>query len=361
MDGSAPGPLCFVVTLENGENTMDTQSTQGASAITARVPIVEVVIVNTREAHLTIGALRALDGEMKQMPGLRVSVADNNSGDGSEEKLRQEMANLAWGERGTVVQVGRNGGFAVGNNAAIRAALAKPMPPDYVFLLNPDTLSQPGAIATLITFMEANPKVGLTGSRMKYPDGRTQLSSFRFHSVWSELENSMRLSIVSRWLAQYQVVIPLPDEPTEVDWVGGAAMMIRREVLDKIGLLDETYFVYYEETDYCLRAKRAGFSSWYVPQSVIVHLEGQNTGVSDRKKAPKRRPKYWFESRRYYFVRNHGWATALAADVLWAVGYATYRLRQIVLRKPRTDPPHFLWDFIRYSFTLPRRWATRTA
>ena len=97
------------------------------------------------------------------------------------------------------------------------------------------------------------------------------------------------------------------------------------------------------------------------PQSVIVHLEGQNTGVSDRKKAPKRRPKYWFESRRYYFVRNHGVLTAMAADLAWVVGFATFRLRQIVQRKPQTDPPHFLWDFVRYSLTLPKRQPPRIA
>ena len=184
------------------------------------------------------------------------------------------------------MQTGRNGGFSFGNNAGIRNALARQTDsPDYVFLLNPDTLVEPGAIGKLIDFMEAHPNVGLTGSRMMYPDGRMQMSSFRFHSVWSEVENSVRLGVVSKLLKNKQVVIPLPDVPVQVDWVGGASMMIRRAVIDQIGLLDETYFVYYEETDYCLRAKRAGWSSWYIPQSVIVHLEGQSTGVSDKESA----------------------------------------------------------------------------
>jgi N-acetylglucosaminyl-diphospho-decaprenol L-rhamnosyltransferase len=316
----------------------------------AKFPTVLVATVNFKEADLTIGSLRTLDAEMKQMPGLRVTVADNNSGDGSEERIRAEMERLGWGDRGSVVQVGRNGGFSAGNNAAIRPAMESKNPPDFVFLLNPDTLTPPGAIQILVDFMLKHPEVGLTGSKMKYPDGRTQLSSFRFHSIFSELENSMRLGIVSKLLRRWQVVIPLPDEPVQVDWVGGAAMMIRREVIEKIGLLDETYFVYYEETDYCLRAKRAGWSSWYVPASVIVHLEGQNTGVSDRKKAPKRRPAYWFASRRHYFVHNHGWLTAIAADVAWMVGFATYRVRQFIQRKPDTDPPYFLRDFVRYNF-----------
>jgi N-acetylglucosaminyl-diphospho-decaprenol L-rhamnosyltransferase len=317
-------------------------------------PSVLVVIVNTRTPDLTIDALRALDGEMREMQTLRVSVADNISGDGSQERIEAEMKQLGWGERGNVVQVGRNGGFAVGNNAAIRPALASATPPDYLFLLNPDTLTKPKAIRTLIDFMEQHPEIGLTGSKMIYPDGTTQLSSFRFHSVLSEIENSVRLGIVSKLLKQHQVVIPLPNEPVQVDWVGGAAMMVRREVFDKIGLLDESYFVYYEETDLCLRAKRAGWSSWYVPQSVIVHLEGQSTGVSDAKKKPKRRPRYWFESRRHYFVQNHGWLTAIAADLAWTFGFATFRLRQLIQRKPQTDPPHFLWDFVKYNFLWPR-------
>jgi GT2 family glycosyltransferase len=321
---------------------------------TQAYPSVLVVIVNTRTPDLTIGALRALDGEMREMPTLRVAVVDNNSGDGSEEKLRAEVDRLGWGGRGEVIQSGANRGFASGNNAAIRPALQSPNPPDYYFLLNPDTLAKPQAIRKLIDFMEARPEVGLTGSKMEYPDGTRQLSSFRFHSVFSEIENSFRLGFVSRMLKQHQVVIPLPDEPVQVDWVGGAAMMVKRAVFEKIGLLDESFFVYYEETDFCLRARRAGWTSWYVPQSVIVHLEGQTTGVSDSKKAPKRRPRYWFESRRHYFVQNHGWMTAIAADLAWTVGFATFRVRQVIQGKPKTDPPHFLWDFVRYNFFFPR-------
>jgi GT2 family glycosyltransferase len=330
---------------------------EAQNASESRPPVIDVVIVNTRTADMTIDCLRTLDAEMKLLPGLRVTVSDNNSGDGSEERIRATMQSLNWADRGTVVQVGRNAGFSAGNNAGIRNALARPVSPDYVFLLNPDTLVEPGAIAKLIDFMEAHPKVGLTGSRMMYPDGRMQMSSFRFHSVWSEFENSIRLGVVSKLLENKRVVIPLPDEPVQVDWVGGAAMMIRRAVLDQIGLLDETYFVYYEETDYCLRASRAGWSSWYIPQSIIIHLEGQTTGVSDKKKTPKRRAPYWFASRRHYFVQNYGYLTALTADILWTLGFASFRVRQFIQRKPDTDPPHFLKDFVRYSFFVkpPKR------
>jgi N-acetylglucosaminyl-diphospho-decaprenol L-rhamnosyltransferase len=180
------------------------------------------------------------------------------------------------------------------------------------------------------------------------------LSSFRFHSWFSEIDGAFRLGLLSKVLRPWSVVVPLPDQPVRIDWVGGAAFMIRKEVIDAIGLLDEGYFVYYEETDYCLRARRAGWESWYVPQSRIIHLEGQCTGVSDKTKRPKRRPRYWFESRRRYFELNHGRLHAFAIDVAWALGYATFRLRRWLQGKPDTDPPHFMTDFIRYSF-LSRR------
>jgi N-acetylglucosaminyl-diphospho-decaprenol L-rhamnosyltransferase len=318
-------------------------------------PTTLIVIVNTREADMTIQALRALDVEMKSLPYLHVAVADNDSRDGSEEKIRAAMSDLGWGERGHVVQVGRNGGFAVGNNAGMRFGLGWPTPPEYFFLLNPDTLVKPGAMKAIIDFMQSNPHVGLAGSKMIYPDGTLQLSSFRFHSVLGELERGLRLGVVSKMLKNHSVVIDLPDKEVEVDWVGGAAFMIRRSVIEKIGLLDENFFVYYEETEYCLRARRAGFSSWYVPQSVIVHLEGQNTGMSDKKRAPKRRARYWFDSRRRYFLINHGFITALLADLTYAFALTIYRLREFVQRKPKQDPPHFLWDFIRYSFISPKR------
>jgi N-acetylglucosaminyl-diphospho-decaprenol L-rhamnosyltransferase len=309
-----------------------------------------VVIVNYRTADLTVGAIRALCGEMGELPNLRISVVDNASGDGSQEIIEGELKRLNWGERAGFIQVGRNSGFAAGNNAAIRPALASANPPDYVFLLNPDTLAEAGAIRILLEFMERHPDVGLTGSRMKYPDGSSQPSSFRFHSVLSEFESSVRLGIISLILWRQRVPITLPDKPIQVDWVGGAAMMIRREVFEEIGLLDEGYFIYYEETDFCLRARRAGWTSWFVPQSVVVHLEGQSTGVSDPKRAPKRRPEYWFASRRRYFVKNYGPLTATAADVAWTLGFATFRVRQFIQRKPQTDPPHFLRDFVRYNF-----------
>src|SRR5258708_7267811 len=103
------------------------------------------------------------------------------------------------------------------------------------------------------------------------------------------------------------------------------------------------------------RAGRAGWPCWYFPEARVVHLVGRSSGVTDPRAARKRRPGYWFRARRRYFLRNHGRAATLLADLAWTLGYASFRLRRLVLRKPGTDPQWLFWDFIRYNFLLARR------
>jgi GT2 family glycosyltransferase len=151
-------------------------------------------------------------------------------------------------------------------------------------------------------------------------------------------------------LSSYIIAPGMPSAPEKVDWVSGASMMVRREVFEKIGLLDAAYFMYYEETDFCLRAARAGFECWYVPQSRIIHLVGQSSGVTGAQKAAKRRPKYWFDSRKRYFSVNHGWLTAQAANLLWLSAYPVGRIWERIRGKPNENPPMLWWDFLRYNY-----------
>ena len=134
--------------------------------------------------------------------------------------------------------------------------------------------------AALVEFMNDHPKVGIAGSRLENPNGTPQCSAFRFHSVLSELEGGLRLGIVSRLLRNRVVAPPVSDEQHETDWVAGASMIVRHGVFADIGLMDEGYFLYFEEVDFCLRAHRAGWHCWYVPASRVVHLVGQSSGVT---------------------------------------------------------------------------------
>lgn len=305
-----------------------------------------VVILNYRTPDLTIDCLYSLVDEVQAMPDVQVVVVDNNSSDGSVEKIQRAIATEHWEDWITFMPLEHNGGYAFGNNAAIRPALANASPPPYVLLLNPDTVVRPGALQALMTFMDQHPEVGIAGSRLEDLDGTPQRSAFRFPTVLSELDDGLRLGIVTKLLSKWIVAPPVSEEICPVDWVAGASMIVRREVFDAIGLMDEKYFLYFEELDFCLVAKRAGWPCWYVPQSRVVHFVGQSSGVTDTKRQPKRRPAYWFESRRRFFVKNYGWWYAILTEIVWAASFALWRLRRAIQRKPDTDPPKLLNDFL---------------
>ena len=312
-----------------------------------------VVIVNYRTGDLTVDCLKSLAPEVARVAGefgpVRVVVTDNASGDGSAEQIESAITENGWEGWCELRRLPRNGGFAYGNNEGIRPALESSDRPRYVWLLNPDTVVLPGALATLIAFLDAHPKAGIAGSRLEDPDATPQRSAFRFHSVASEVDSAMRLGVVTRLLARRKVAPPVPETSTRTEWIAGASMLIRREVFDRIGLMDEAYFMYFEEVDFCRRAAEAGFECWYVPESRVVHLVGQASGVTDARRSTKRRPDYWFESRRRYFLRHVGRFGTLAADTLFMAGFSVWRLRRLIQRKPDTDPAHFLGDFFRHS------------
>lgn len=314
--------------------------------------ILLVVIVNYRTASLTIDCLNSLESEIKQISGAQVVVVDNASGDDSAVTIEKAIKENNWQEWAKLIVSKENGGYAYGNNLGIRPVLNSENPPEYVLLLNPDTVIRPEAIKKLIEFLKENPKVGIVGSRLEDPDGTPQHSAFRFHSIFSEFERGFRLGLASKLLNKWLLAPPVSDTPCQTDWLAGASMMIRREVFEKIGLLDENYFMYYEEVDFCLQAYRAGWLCWYVPESRVVHFVGQSSGVTNKKVVPKRRPQYWFESRERYFIKNYGKFYTLLTDLAWMVGFNLWRARNLVQKKPVMDPPYLFLDFLRNSILI---------
>jgi GT2 family glycosyltransferase len=311
-------------------------------------PELLIVIVNYRTAELTIDCLRSLSEEVAAVPKTHVVVVDNQSGDNSVEAIAQAIDSHGW-SWASLMPSHQNGGFAAGNNLAIYPALTSERPPRYFLLLNPDTVVRPGAVQALVEFMDAHPIVGIAGSRLEDPDGTPQRSAFRFPSLWSELDSGLRWGVVSRLLQAWTVAPPVPDQAEPADWVAGASMIVRREVFEQAGLMDDGYFMYYEEVDFCLQAQEIGWDCWYVPASRVVHLVGQSSGVTVTKQRPKRRPTYWFESRQRYFLKNYGWMYAAFADVFWMTGYAIWQWRSRLQGKPVVDPPYLLNDFCRTS------------
>jgi N-acetylglucosaminyl-diphospho-decaprenol L-rhamnosyltransferase len=308
-----------------------------------------VIVLNYRTASLVQDCLESLVDEVQAVPGTRVIVTDNASPDDSLTQISTAITSHGWQDWVTLIPLERNGGFAYGNNAPIREALQSGEAPPYFLLLNPDTVVRPGALTALVEFMEQHPNVGIAGSRLEDLDGTPQISAFRFHTPISELDQGLRLGVVSKLLKPWLVAPPVSETDCPTDWVAGASMIVRRQVFEQVGLMDEDYFMYYEETDFCRQAKQAGWPCWYVPESRVVHLVGQSSGVTDTKQPPKRLPKYWFESRRRYFLKNYGWPLAALTDLIWVLSFISWRLRTAVQGKPNDSYPHVLPDFIRNS------------
>ncbi|MET0341075.1 MAG: glycosyltransferase family 2 protein [Polyangiales bacterium] len=313
---------------------------------------VAVIIVNYRSAELTLRALASLAEERKKPTlKLRVVVVENASGD--EARLREGIQPYA--DFAELLVSPTNGGFGAGNNLGIRTLLGAGTPARYFHFLNPDTMVRDGAVLELVQFLESHPDAGAAGSLFEHEDGTLWPVAFRFPSPLGELEGGACIGLVTKLLKRHTVPLHLGHEPTQVDWLSGASMMFRRTVLERIGGFDEAYFLYFEETDLCLRAKAAGWQVWYVPQSRVMHVRGQSTGVTVLDEKPKPLPRYWFQSRRRYFYKNHGLAYAAAAELGFVAGNAIGTLRHTLQRRPVT--PRLLRDFVRESLLFARNRA----
>ena len=310
------------------------------------------VLLNWRTADMTLQAAEAALTAMDGIDGALV-IVDNDSGDGSFERINAEITARGWDtgpHQVRVVQSGHNGGFGAGNNVGIRAGFPRGEIADYVYLLNSDAFPAKDAIRALFNHLETHPQTGFAGSFIHGPDGQPHRTAFRFPSILSEFEGQIRFGPVSRLLNRWIVARPIPQQTTRVDWLAGASIMMRQSVLDEIGLFDETFFLYFEETDLCRRAALAGWPTDYVLESRVAHIGSVSTGM----KTWGRIPQFWLDSRLRYFTKNHGRLYAAGATLATLAGGALWRLRLLVQRKDRGDPPRYLrdlaWHHLRHAF-----------
>ena len=307
---------------------------------------IAVVIVSYKSAALTVDALRSVASE-RATPAMtvRAVVVDNASGD--MPQIAQAVAENHWESWVVTVTAARNGGFAYGNNLGLEHVYAQ-RPPDYVYFLNPDTQLRPGAIGCLVRFLEERPEAGIAGSSFENDDGTDWPMAFRFPTLFSEIDSGVSFGLLTRALRRWVVAVPMGRFPQPVAWVSGASMMVRAAVLRAIGGLDENYFLYFEEPDYCYRASQAGFSTWYVPASRVMHIGGQSTKVHSVI-GPERLPSWWFESRRRYFALRYGIARAMVIDVVAASAYSLGLFKRVLLGRRDGTVSHYIRDLLRHS------------
>lgn len=233
---------------------------------------VAIVSFNTRE--LLGACLESL--ALCAMP-LRIAVVDNSSTDGSAELVRTRFPHV------TLIESGRNLGFAAGTNRAVQAVCAAPDSPEYLLLLNPDTIVHPGAIERLVAFLDAHPRVGVVGPRLLNPDGTLQAAAFRFPTLMMTAldlfppgEALPGRLYGSWWHGRYPQEVA-GTAPFPIDHPLGACMLARRAVFAQVGPFDEGYFMYAEEVEWCYRVRRAGWAIWQEPGALVTHVGGAAT------------------------------------------------------------------------------------
>jgi hypothetical protein len=306
-----------------------------------------VVILNYRVTDLTIDCLRSLAGRADRMSGTKVAVLENGTGGDAFARIRDAIASNGWGSWAELSEVHPNRGFCGGNNVIVRAALAAPDPPEYVLLLNADTIVRDGTLEKLVEFMDAHPRAGIAAGTIVGPSGEVEGPPYRFPGIATELDRGLGLGLVSKLLSPWAINAPRPAVPAQVDWVSGTCMILRRTMLDAIGLLDEGLYTYFDDIDICLRAKRANWETWFVPASVVMHLEGRSTGITSH--SVKRRPEYWFQARRRFYLKSHGGFYTALVDAAFLTGFALWRIRRRIQGKADRDPPQMLGDSFRNS------------
>jgi GT2 family glycosyltransferase len=246
-----------------------------------------IIIVNWNTKEYLLPCLKSIF-KGGQGTGWEVIVVDNGTRDGSREEVKKVFPSAR------LIENEKNFGFAKAANQGLQKASGR-----YALLLNPDTQVENGAIERLVSFMDAHSDVGVAGAQLLNADGTKQNSIANFPSLGTELLNKSLL----RWL--FPKKFPGKgrnySEPIEVDSVIGACMMVRRDTLDQVGLLDEDYFLFLEETDWCYRMKKAGWKIYHVPQAEIYHFQGKSAET-----VKKRARVEFYRSRYHFFKKNRG-------------------------------------------------------
>lgn len=282
---------------------------------------ISVVIVNynVREFlnNALISLLKALEGYSSE-----IFVVDNASDDGSVELIQQRFPQVH------LIVNKTNVGFAKANNQALALSKGK-----YLLLINPDTLVQENTFAILKEYFANNSDAGMIGCKIINPDGSLQLACRRsFPTPWIAFTKTFGLSSLfpkSKLFARYNLTYLDPDKSYEVDAISGSFMMMKREVFEKIGGLDETFFMYGEDLDWCYRIQRSGWKVYYVPATSIIHYKGESTKRSDIDEL-----KVFYNAMRLFVRKHHTGSTFFE----WFI-YSGIYVRKIIADVSRLIKP----------------------
>jgi N-acetylglucosaminyl-diphospho-decaprenol L-rhamnosyltransferase len=298
-----------------------------------------IIIVNWNTKDLLAGCLRSLFATVPNLD-FEVILLDNASTDGSADMVRMQFPQVK------LIQSQENVGFARGNNVALTHATGQ-----CVLLLNPDTVVLDGAIEQLYQALQTFPVLGGVGAQLLNPDGSCQPSWGHFPSLWTEVPGLNRLKSTAPQAFAHDLLQNTKPSVLSIDWVSGACLMFRRETLDQVGLLDEDYWLYTEETDWCFRARKAGWEIGWLPEAQVVHI----ARAASRQDLAKAMIHYYRSRLRFLAKHREAWQAAVAKVVV--IGKAMFWSawpNQSPLAKAMTDIPQ---SEIRHAYVDLAKWS----
>ena len=294
-----------------------TYSSPPANLVSETVPDLSIVIVCMNNKQYLEPCLRSLyDADLSHR--FDVVVIDNGSTDGTQTMLREKFPMVQ------LIQNEHNVGLSRASNQGIQATRGR-----YVLLLNDDTLVNGASLGAMMDYLETHPKAGAVGGRLLNPDGLFQAAGNKFPSLFEEFLITTRLGTL---LWPNYPDRGYPDTETVVDWIGSACLLLRRQALDQVGLLDETYFIYGDETDLQYRLKKAGWQVVYLPNVTTIHYGGRSMNRWRRRKMVYRGKMLFFKKNygalRTGFLRLMLGLLSLIKMVVWGIAFILPHLRE---------------------------------
>jgi len=283
------------------------------------------VIVNYRTPELS---LRSLDSLLPEIDPRRdeIVLVDNGSGDDSMERMRSGVQSRRSSAPVKLVEAGRNRGYSAGVNLGIRAVEA-----DHYLVLNSDVIVRQGAISALVASTEQEPRPAMVAPRLEGREGDAQVSAFRYPSPLGELVEAAGTGPITRLFSRNASADSSNLSDAE-RWVSFAAVLISRITIERVGLMDEGFFMFFEDVDYCRRVRSAGGEIVDCPDARIVHLRGASSPVKRLRDQRERLPSYFYESRARYFSKHLGRSALWRANALWMLGQSIAVARELVGR-----------------------------
>ena len=315
---------------------------------------VVVSIINYKTPGMTIDAATSVLDDIGDLD-VHVVIVDNGSADGSDRELLKWKAGLPADAPVTIVLSPENTGFSGGHNQGMAERNA-----DFYLVQNSDSFIRPGFLKAILVSAQCHPKAGIIAPRIEHEDGVQQHNCFRFHSPGSEFLRAADIGILIRWLRRWFISLGDDPNPDEIEWVSFASVLLRHDMVDKIGPMDEGYFLYFEDTDYCLTAGRAGWGITFCPDAKTVHFRGGSGPVKANLKTNKELPAYYYRSRSRFLYKAHGRFGLLAANMSYYFGRGLNHLSRL-LGKRFTPMPEREARNIWQNFWTPLRPDERPA